>query len=443
MKKRKARRSFGAIRKLPSGKYQVSYFDQNGNRNTAPKTFDTHAQADYFLAVTQQEVLDQTHVPATRGNLTLRAWWEQYSKQQVDWEASTRSLNELNAKNYLLAKFPDICLADMKLKQITPYEIGIWWANVQIAAEENTKRIFNSPRNQSRQARKWAFANQIPVQPLGKVSKQVIELWKAAGAPSGSQIVNPQRAKAGSTAAAKSYKLLRQLLTAAVDQELIKRNPIKNSEPAKEDKLRSERKIPTAEQVLSLALAVPDRYFAAVRLAAYSGARQGELFVLKVQDYDPNTKKLTINKARNPISKEIKTPKTKSGSREVTLPNLIAKELEDHILKYTNGSPSELLFQTEIGTMVTSATLYRWFNPARIRLNLSWLNWHDLRHFAISEVANSTNNIKAIMKFAGHSAEKAALRYIHKTTDLDQEIAHSLNDRVVSLDRYRDTKTAS
>ncbi|HCM51211.1 MAG TPA: site-specific integrase, partial [Microbacterium sp.] len=38
-KNRKRRESFGAIRKLPSGRYQASYVGPDGERYTAPSTF--------------------------------------------------------------------------------------------------------------------------------------------------------------------------------------------------------------------------------------------------------------------------------------------------------------------------------------------------------------------------------------------------------------------
>lgn len=440
--KRKARRSFGAIRKLQSGKYQASYQDQFGVRYTAPQTFDSYAKADYFLAEKQIEIEKRIHLNPRGGKMTLREWWLDFSSSQ-DWANSTRAIQELNAKNYLLAQFPNICLADISIREITPYMVNQWWASVQKAAEENTNRIFNAPKNQSRQARKWAFANGIPVEPLGKVKQEVIALWKAAGSPTGSQLVNGRRiGRAGATAAAKAYKLLNQLMIAAVDLELIYRNPCKIKGAGSED--RAERPIYSPEQVLNLALAVPARYYAAVRFAAYSGLRQGEQFALEVRDYDPATKTIHVNKSRVANAKsEIKAPKTSSGIRSIILPAVIAQELEAHISKYTSRKPSDLIFTTEIGTMVTSATLYSWFNPARNRLGLSDHCWHDLRHTALTAAASISRNLKAVQNRAGHASTKASINYLHKTPEADQEIAEGINASLISLEEFRNSRNAS
>ena len=47
----RTRRSFGAVRKLPSGRYQASYLDPSGNRVNAPTTFTTKTDADAWLSI--------------------------------------------------------------------------------------------------------------------------------------------------------------------------------------------------------------------------------------------------------------------------------------------------------------------------------------------------------------------------------------------------------
>lgn len=49
--KRRTRRSFGAVRKLPSGRYQASYLDPHGTRVNAPETFTAKTDADAWLSV--------------------------------------------------------------------------------------------------------------------------------------------------------------------------------------------------------------------------------------------------------------------------------------------------------------------------------------------------------------------------------------------------------
>lgn len=55
-----ARSSWGAIRKLPSKRFQASYFGPDKKRHTAPTTFTTKTQARYWL--------DEQHLAIEKGN---------------------------------------------------------------------------------------------------------------------------------------------------------------------------------------------------------------------------------------------------------------------------------------------------------------------------------------------------------------------------------------
>ena len=46
----RSRRTFGAIRKLPSGRYQASFISPDGIRVNAPYPFTTKVDADGWLA---------------------------------------------------------------------------------------------------------------------------------------------------------------------------------------------------------------------------------------------------------------------------------------------------------------------------------------------------------------------------------------------------------
>ena len=71
--KRRHRRSYGSIRKLPSGKYQASYKDLKGSNQVAPQTFKTREAADQFLAIKQAE---QIALVAAHSFAINRARWQ-------------------------------------------------------------------------------------------------------------------------------------------------------------------------------------------------------------------------------------------------------------------------------------------------------------------------------------------------------------------------------
>ena len=95
---KKKRRSFGAIRKLASSRYQASYQDRYGNRFTAPETFTSYEHADLFLAQKQVEISRGLFIDPRKGKITLKEWWIEYSNTRQDWAATTRQGNEHRAR---------------------------------------------------------------------------------------------------------------------------------------------------------------------------------------------------------------------------------------------------------------------------------------------------------------------------------------------------------
>lgn len=56
MTPRRRRREFGAVRKLPSGRYQASYLDPQGLRRHAPSTFKAKGDANAWLSTKESEL---------------------------------------------------------------------------------------------------------------------------------------------------------------------------------------------------------------------------------------------------------------------------------------------------------------------------------------------------------------------------------------------------
>ena len=62
-KRATTRRGWGAIRKLPSGRYQASYTGPDLVRYPAPITFDTQAAAEEWLALERRTVTSGDWIP--------------------------------------------------------------------------------------------------------------------------------------------------------------------------------------------------------------------------------------------------------------------------------------------------------------------------------------------------------------------------------------------
>jgi integrase len=446
-KRRRHRRSFGAIRELPSNKFQASFKDLSGEIHLAPQTFATREAADKFLAIKQGEQIAEQEAQSSgrwlldrnRGAITLGEYLEKYLETKEDWSEGTRELNERLAKNYIFKPVENNWLADKRLDGISPLMVREWFAAVQRATFESSVKVRTpKPLNNSAAAKLWAKSLGLPVEPLGKVSSKLLGQWQAAGSPQLRQLrVAPEASPAGRVTAAKAYALLKQVFNTAIYDELIDRNPAKDKN-ATLVRSRS-RKAATIEQVEALALAVPPRYRAAVLLAAYSGLRQGELYGLARKHFNFAAKSVEVErsvKKRQGKAAYLGTTKTAGSVRLVILPETIAEALQAHLEIFTGADPEALIFPTSQGNLVTSSALSDWYIPAREKAGLPELTWHELRHTGATMAASTGASLTALMARLGHTSVRAALHYQKLTATDDAQIAKGIEAKIAGAKLY-------
>ncbi len=101
-----SKRTFGSTRKLPSGRYQASYWHE-GIRYTGPKTFDTKANGNAFLSETE------TNLGSSFGSIPMRARSPSASsptnglRPVSDLRPTTRSLYRILLDKWLLPHVGD------------------------------------------------------------------------------------------------------------------------------------------------------------------------------------------------------------------------------------------------------------------------------------------------------------------------------------------------
>jgi hypothetical protein len=95
----RSRRSWGAVRKLPSGRFQARYLDADSRQMLpAPQTFATKRAADVWLAKKRTELDAGTAINERTGNRPLSQWWPAYwrsvqsnkERTKVGYEAAWR-----------------------------------------------------------------------------------------------------------------------------------------------------------------------------------------------------------------------------------------------------------------------------------------------------------------------------------------------------------------
>ena len=253
MATRKSRRTFGAIRKLPSGRYQASYLAPDGQRRIGDSTFPTVADADAFLS----NIANAVNRGEWRAPEPARELFGEFAK---GWLATGmgrngKRLSPTTAELYahLWRKWLEPDFGAVPLHQLTPGKWRTWWATT------------------------------------------------TAKHP-------------GSTQPAKAYRLARVILNVAVDDGLLTINPCQVKSAGEESS--PERPVATEEEVERIAAAMGDAWSPLVLLAAYCSLRFGELAGLRRSSIDLLHRTVTVSEQAVELgSGEIrfKAPKSDSG----------------------------------------------------------------------------------------------------------------------------------
>ncbi|NEY31398.1 tyrosine-type recombinase/integrase [Streptomyces sp. PRKS01-65] len=115
------RRRFGAIRRLPSGRYQARYPGPDGVMRPAPETFATIVDADDWLAEKQTEIRRGEWRDPDAGAVSFRAYADKWVEER-ELAPLTRDLYR-----YLLDKHLG-AFADVDLDEITAPRVREWRA---------------------------------------------------------------------------------------------------------------------------------------------------------------------------------------------------------------------------------------------------------------------------------------------------------------------------
>lgn len=254
--------------------------------------------------------------------------------------------------------------------------------------------------------------------PLDKITPTLVRGWHATLLREGSP-----------TPARQSYALLRAVLNTAVADELIVRNPclVRGAGVARS----GERSVATLPQIAALAEAVPPRYRMLILLAAWSGARWGELVALSRGRLDLDRGTMTIDRQYVELEDNtlvLDTPKTAAGIRTVHIPPHLLDELREHLTAYPDpDGERSLVFTNALGGPLTRGGFRSTWVKARERVGLPEFRFHDLRHTGNTLAAATGASTKELMARMGHASMRAALVYQHASADRDAAIAAALS----------------
>ena len=112
-----ARRHFGSIRKLPSGRYQASYWHK-ADRHIAPDTFPTKGDAQRWLSNTETSIHKGEWIDPAGGRLTVDELADRWKTRDPSKRFSTKARDETILRIHILP-----VLGGRRLREVTPSDI--------------------------------------------------------------------------------------------------------------------------------------------------------------------------------------------------------------------------------------------------------------------------------------------------------------------------------
>ncbi len=358
-------RSFGTIRKLPSGRWQARYRGPDGLLRSAPHTFAYKADASKWLALTEAELLSGGWIDPQAGRIPF----SEYAAAWIDERPGLRP-KTIQLYRYLLRAHLQEDFGSRTIASITDADVRRWRADLLSAG------------------------------------------------------VSP-------VTTAKAYRLLKSILATAAEDGLIRRNPcrIKGASVEKSP----ERPVLTVAQVYALAEVVGPRYRALVLIACFCGLRWGELAGLQRRDIDCDRRTIRVARQLCEVAGRppfFAPPKSDAGKRLVAIPSMILPDVRSHLDTHTPPGPDALLFTSPAGKPLRHGNFRRrvWL-PALASSGVD-VHLHDLRHTGNGLVAEAGANPRELMERLGHSTSRAALIYLHSTTERQHQLADAVAARV-------------
>lgn len=273
--------------------------------------------------------------------------------------------------------------------------------------------------------------------PLKQIRRETVRAWHA-GLPKGTPSAN-----------AAAYRLLRSIMTAAENDELIDRNPVRIAK-ASTARVQNEQKPSPVDEIATIVDAMPERLRLFIVLAAFTGMREGEIFELRRSDLDPSSGTIAVTRkiekdadpsaagACSNCGRVIGPPKTAKGTRVVHLPPAFLPLLRAHLLAHTAPGADGLLFPGERKDHMSARFLLDRYAVARKAAGRPDLTIHGLRHSALTLAGQHGATNAELQARAGHASLAAMAIYQHATIDRDRQLAEKLGATVSASGAWAD-----
>ncbi|WP_315278955.1 site-specific integrase [Kocuria carniphila] len=407
------RESWGSLRKLPSGRWQVRYPGPDGNTYTART--DDDKSLTFFTKTDARTWLASVHTKIARGE------WEPPEVRAARLRA------EVEAEQARSIGFAEYANRWVELIRTQPNRSG-------------KKRALGTVRSYKSKADGYLIPEfgDTPVKAINEARIRVMtDRLDAIPSP-----LNPKSKFNGITRPV--LVVLMMILRQAARDGVIPAAPnisVPKQEPVRHDADRDEiDDVATPEQVEALYEAVPQPWAIMVLLAAWCQLRRGECLGLQRRDIEwhpDGTATLHVRRQLSANSGDY-TGKLKSdaGKRSLSIPAIMLKRLEEHL--QDNVAPeakAPLVPAHARGSVPLSNTRwgYIWMDARDSVAGLApRFRFHDLRHTGLTIFAQEGATLAELMRRGGHSDIRVVLRYQHATMTRDRELAERMSQRAAA-----------
>lgn len=290
---------------------------------------------------------------------------------------------------------------------------------IRAFAEEWTGRRTWEPATADRIARELRLhiLPKLGDRPLSSLRRSHVEEW-AKGLP------------LATSSARMVYETLSNMLSAAVDDERLARNPAKGARLAKVEEVPF---VPlTADEVRGVSHAMTEHVRAGVLTVAGTGLRQGELFGLGVDQVDFMRRELRVDRQLWTPAKGrpiLKAPKSRNSYRTIALSGLVIDVLSAHLAAFGPGEDG-LIFHYQ-GRSIARAMGAKHMRTAALAAGVRGSGWHDLRHHHASTLLAEGVNPAKVAERLGHDLKTLLSTYAH-VMPRDDDRVRSIVDQALA-----------
>ena len=241
--------------------------------------------------------------------------------------------------------------------------------------------------------------------------------------------VDAMAAKLAPTTVRTNVGVLKAVMNAAVDADLLARSPVRNlrlsSGPPRG------RPTLTLAELSHLAEAAPPAFRPLVLTAGLLGLRWSEAAGLRVRDVDVPCRAISVHQTLAEVGGivEIAPTKSRASRRTLSAPPFLIDELARHLAEHRPGAgPDDLVFVGARGGPLRRSFEARFFKPAVERAGLdAALTFHGLRHVAASLMVEMGEHPRVIQARLGHATARLSMElYAHVPDAADRDVAAHL-----------------